>query len=56
MYLKEEGDLIEINIIVKFGYDIKRYIITAVDIKTKYLFAYGNKDRGSNNTKDFFKN
>lgn len=51
----EQGDLIEIDTIVKFIYGMKRYIITAVDIKTEYSFAYCYKDHGSNSAKDFFK-
>ena len=51
----EPGDLIEVDTIVKFIYGLKRYIITAVDIKTKYSFAYCYRDHGSNSTKDFFK-
>jgi len=49
------GDLIEIDTIVKFIYGIKRYIITAIDIKTEYSFAYCYKDHGSASAKDFFK-
>ena len=52
---KEQGDLIEIDTIVKFIYGMKRYIITAVDIKTEYSFAWCYKDHGSASTKDFFK-
>ncbi len=51
----KQGDLIEIDTIVKFIYGIKRYIITAIDVKTEYSFAYAYKDHGSNSAKDFFK-
>lgn len=51
----EPGDLIEVDTIVKFVQGMKRYIITAVDIKTKYSFAYCYRDHGSTSTKDFFK-
>ena len=51
----EPGDLIEVDTIVKFIYGMKRYIITAVDIKTEYSFAYCYKDHGSASAKDFFK-
>jgi transposase InsO family protein len=52
---EEPGDLVEIDTIVKFVYGVKRYIITAVDIKTEYSFAYGYRDHGSASAKDFFK-
>ena len=51
----KQGDLIEIDTIVKFIYGMKRYIITAIDVKTEYSFAYCYKDHGSNSAKDFFK-
>jgi|SRR3989338_967103 len=51
----EQGDLVEIDTIVKFIYGMKRYIITAVDVKTEYSFAYCYKDHGSGSAKDFFK-
>jgi len=51
----EPGDLIEIDTIVKYVYGFKRYIITAVDVKTRYSFAYVYKQHGSISTKDFFK-
>jgi len=39
LQIKEMGDLIEIDTIVKFGWQMKRYIITAVDVKTRYAIA-----------------
>lgn len=51
---KEQGDLIEIDTIVKFIGNIKRYIITAVDIKTRYSFAWSYSRANSANAKDFF--
>jgi len=52
---QESGDLIEIDTIVKFVYGMKRYIITAIDVKTEYSFAYCYRDHGSQSAKDFFK-
>ena len=49
------GDLIEIDTIVKFAWRVKRYIITAVDIKTRYSFAYCYKRHDSASARDFFK-
>ena len=52
---KEAGDLIEIDTIVKYLNGFKRYIITAVDVKTRYSFAYAYRQHGSASAKDFFK-
>ena len=49
------GDLIEIDTIVRFDRGIKRYIITAVDVSTRFAFAHTYKSHGSDGTKDFFK-
>jgi len=51
----EVGDLIEVDTIVRFDWGIKRYIITAVDVNTRYTFAYVYKNHNSDSTKDFFK-
>jgi len=51
---KEKGDLIEIDTIVKFVWGMKRYIITAVDIKSRYSFAWAYKKHDSFSTRDFF--
>ena len=51
----EPGDLIEIDTIVKFIYGMKRYIITAIDVKTEYSFACCYNNHGSASAKDFFK-
>lgn len=49
------GDLLEIDTIVKFVWGVKRYIITAVDIHSKYTFAYCYERALSANAQDFFK-
>lgn len=51
----EQGDLVEIDTIVKYCHGFKRYIITAVDVVTRYSFAYAYNNHGSASTKDFFK-
>jgi len=51
---RERGDLIEVDTIVRFIHGIKRYIITAIDIKTEYSFACCYRDHGSVSAKDFF--
>jgi len=48
------GDLIEIDTIVKFDLGIKRYIITAVDTRTRYTFAWSYRRANSRNAQDFF--
>ena len=51
----EVGDLIEVDTIVRFDRGIKRYIITAVDVNTRYTFAHAYQHHNSDNTRDFFK-
>ena len=41
--------------VIHFIRNMKRYIITAIDIKTEYSFAYCYKDHDSVSAKDFFK-
>lgn len=50
----EPGDLIELDTIVKFVWGVKRYIITAVDIYSRYTFAWCYERALSANAKDFF--
>ncbi len=51
---EKPGDLLQIDTIVKFINGIKRYIITAIDIKSKFVFAYAYSSLSSNTSKDFF--
>jgi transposase InsO family protein len=51
---KNPGDLIEIDTIVKFSWGIKRYIITAVDVHSRYSFALAYKKHDNHSTRDFF--
>lgn len=50
---KEPGDLIEVDTVVKFAWGIKRYIITAVDIHSRYSFALCYERPLSINARDF---
>ena len=50
---KNPGDLIQIDAISFFLLGTKRYIITAIDIKTKFAFAYAYKSLSSSSAKDF---
>ena len=49
------GDLVEIDTVVRFIAQTKRYVITAVDTHSRYTFAWSYKRPTSNNAKDFFK-
>ena len=49
-----QGDLLQIDTVVKFISGIKRYVITAIDIQSGFAFAYTYKSPNSSNTKDFF--
>lgn len=48
------GDLIEIDTIVKFILNIKRYVITAVDVSNGFAFAWEYERANSKNAQDFF--
>jgi len=50
---KEPGDLVEIDTVVKFAWNIKRYIITAVDVHSRYSFAFCYERPLSINARDF---
>lgn len=49
----QPGDLIEIDTVVRFAWNIKRYIITAVDIHSRYSFAICYERALSINARDF---
>lgn len=50
---EKAGDLIQIDAITIFINSLKRYIITAIDVKSKFAFAYSYKSLSSNMAKDF---
>lgn len=52
---EKPGDLIQIDAIEIFINSLKRYIVTAIDVKTKFAFAYSYKTLSSNSAKDFIK-
>ncbi len=52
---EKPGDLIQIDTIEIFTDGLKRYIMTAYDIKTAFAFAYCFKSKTSRNAKHFFK-
>jgi len=51
---EQPGDLLQIDTVVKFIQGIKRYVITAIDLKSEFAFAYGYKNHSSKGTADFF--
>jgi transposase InsO family protein len=48
------GDLVQVDTIVKFINGIKRYIVTAIDLKSEFGFAYAYTNHSSKSTADFF--
>jgi transposase InsO family protein len=52
---QKPGDLVQVDAITIFLDGIKRYIITALDVKTRFAFAYTYKTLSSNTAKDFIK-
>jgi putative transposase len=49
------GDLIEIDTVVRFITNVRRYVITAVDVHSRYTFAWSYRRLNSADAKDFFK-
>ena len=47
------GDLIQMDTVAVFAAGIKRYIFTAIDIHTRFAFAYAYKSNSSANGDDF---
>jgi putative transposase len=54
-YPAKPGDLVEMDTISFFIGGIKRYMFTAIDIKTRFAFAYAYKSNSSANGRDFLK-
>lgn len=50
---EKPGDLVEIDSITIFVEGIRRYIITGIDIVSRFSFSYGYKSLNSENAKDF---
>jgi hypothetical protein len=51
--VEEPGDLFQVDTIVRFEHGIKRYIITAIDVVSKFAFSFTYKNRSSRTTADF---
>lgn len=50
---EQPGDMLQIDTIVKFINGIRRYVLTAVDYKGRFGFAYGYTSPSSTNAADF---
>jgi transposase InsO family protein len=50
---KQPGDLVEVDTVVRYVGSMKRYIITAVDVHSRYSFAFCYKRPLSINARDF---
>jgi len=47
------GDLVQMDTIVRFEHGIKRYIFSAIDVKSRFAFAYAYKASTSRSAADF---
>jgi len=50
---KEPGDLVQVDAITIYLLNVKRYIVCAIDLKTRFAFAYAYKTLSSATAKDF---
>lgn len=50
---KAPGDLVQVDAITLFYLKTRRYIVTAIDLKTKFAFAYCYKTLSSSSARDF---
>ena len=50
---KQPGDLVEIDTVSIFTAGLKRYLLTAIDLPTRFAFAYAYKSGSSANARDF---
>ena len=52
-YPVQPGDLVEIDTVCIFVDGLKRYLLTAIDLPTRFAFAYTYKSSSSANARDF---
>ncbi len=52
---RHPGDLIEVDAVVYFINGVKRYLITAVDLKSNFAFSFAYRSLSSANARDFMK-
>ena len=51
---EEAGDLVQVDTVIKFINGIRRYIVTAIDLKSEFAFAYAYTSHTSAGATDFF--
>jgi putative transposase len=51
---KEAGDIVQIDTVITFVQGVKRYTVTAVDLVSRFCFAYTYTNLSSSVGKDFF--
>lgn len=51
---RKPGDLLQIDTLVRFDLNIKRYIVTAVDLYSRFSFAFSYKSLSSRISLDFY--
>ena len=54
-YPKQPGELVEIDTVSIFVDGLKRYLLTAIDLPTRFAFAYTYKSSSSSSARDFLK-
>lgn len=52
---KKAGDLMQIDTVVLFDFGIRRYLISAVDLKSRFAFSYCYTNPSSASAEDFMK-
>lgn len=55
LIVNDPGDLVQVDVIVRFVGQMKRYIVTAVDVYSRYSFALCYTRHNSLSAKDFIK-
>jgi transposase InsO family protein len=50
---REPGDLVQMDTVAIFTAGLKRYVFTALDVRTRFAFAYAYKSNSSVNGSDF---
>jgi len=50
---REPGDLVQMDTVSIFSAGLKRYVFTALDVRTRFAFAYAYKANSSTNATDF---
>ncbi|MCK4643911.1 transposase [bacterium] len=50
---EKPGDLVQMDTVERFVFGLKRYVITAVDLKTRIAFAFAYRSKSSAQAKDF---